>query len=643
MRETMPIPVSSARQDSVPPSPEATENWRDKPYLKLESELSRIRAVEDLIEEYGESGLLAEKMHQYYDGELEKSPHVGALLAEWDGLEGQIYVVHREIGELTRWIEKAEESSDTRAELELRLETSEEEITGLRQRVDAIKQDPDVVFLRRIQVGVDVLHYRAKELKACRENPAQYLVDEKSDLSGMPYEEVIFSDVNATYIVSPQTWDEYVKRSGRGIHYGGGIVSVAQRNPDSEQERMTVRHENKHALFATFFDFEQARIFGKQDARGMIDRVVGMIGKGLSENFIEGEFRRIQQLIWKSYLSGIKNEIMANYDGLAKGVFSSDFSTYVDIFSSLQWGSGGDARNDASVTKMLAGEDEQAREDYYRMHESVNKMLGEAREQLKEESHKFYIELADLFFFAEKEGLSEDLHSAMLLFDPLDYKKIKQYMTWKAGKEKYETYQGLRRVVRSPFFSQPEFSNKSKFTSLDDKLIDVVRRKQAFDKNPMVQMAILEVSGDAFSVENVDRISLTELAEMRLTDEEKQSFEKAIRDNILNRSDGIHPSLLEKDPVYVLQYLDKIEGMCRIVGISLDVELMRGTFWGEYVSNKAKLFIDRNNADALLSMVRSISVGEKKHLREVFWEIRDSLERHYFLKGTWGEVLKEIR
>ncbi len=636
------IPAPPAQQDSVPPSPEDTERWRDKPYLKLESELSKIRAVEDLIEEYGESGLLAEKVQQYYNEELAKSPHAGVLLEEWDRLDGQIYVVHREIGELTRWIEKAE-ASDARAELELKQEALEEEIAGLRQRVDVIKQDPDVVFLRRILVGVDLLHYRAKELKACRENPAQYLVDEKSDLSGMPYEEVIFSDVNATYIVSPQVWDEYVKRSGRGIHYGGGIVSVVQRNPDGEQERMTVHHENKHALFATFFDFEQARTFGKQDARGMIDRAVGMIGKGLSENFIEGEFHRIQQLIWKSYLSGIKNEIMANYDGLAKGVFSSDFSTYVDIFSSLQWGSGGNARNDASVTKMLAGEDEQAREDYYRMHESVNKMLGEAREQLKEESHKFYIELADLFFFAEKEGLSEDLHSAMLLFDPLDYKKIKQYMIWKGGKEKYETYQGLRRVVRSPFFSQPEFSNKSKFTKLEDKLIDVVRRKQAFDKNPMVQMAILEVSGDAFSVENMDRISLTELAEMRLTDEEKQSFEKAIRDNILNRSDGIHSSLLEKDPVYVLQYLDKIEGMCQIVGISLDVELMRGTIWGEYVSNKAKLFIERNNADALLSMIRSIGPGEKKHLREVFLEIRDSLERHYFLKGTWGEVLKEIR
>ncbi len=643
MSEKMPIPVHSARQDSVPPSPEATEKWRDKPYLKLESALSRIRAVEGLIEEYGESGLLAEKMHQYYAEELAKSPHVGALLAEWDRLEGQIYVVHREIGELTRWIEKAEESSDARAKLELRLETSEGEIAGLRQRVDVIKQDPDVVFLRRILVGVDLLHYRAKELKACRENPAQYLVDEKPALSGMPYEEVIFSDVSATYIVNEQVWDEYVKGPGRGVHYSGGIVSVVQRNTDGETEQMIVHHENKHSLFATFFEIEQARTFGKQDARGMVDGAVGMIGKGLSENFIEGEFRRIQEIIWKRYLSGIKNEIMANYDGLAKGVFSTDFSTYVDIFLSLQWGPGGDARKDASVTKMLEGEDEQAREDYYKMHEFVNRMLGEAREQLKEESHKFYIELTDLFFFAEKEGLSEDLHSAMLLFDPLDYKKIKQYMIWKVGKEKYETYQGLRRIAHSPFFSQPEFSNKSKFTKLEDKLIDVVRRKQAFDKNPMVQAAILEVSGDAFSVENMERISLTELAEMRLTDEEKQQFKKAVRDNILDRSDGIHPSLLERDSSYVLQYLDKIEGMCQIVGIPLDVEVMRGTIWGEYVSNKAKLFIDRNNADALLSMVRSIGAGEKKHLREVFLEIRDSLERHYFLKGTWGEVLREIR
>lgn len=57
----MPIPAPPAQQDSVPPSPEVTAKWRDKPFLKLESELSRIRAVEDLIEEYGESGLLAKK------------------------------------------------------------------------------------------------------------------------------------------------------------------------------------------------------------------------------------------------------------------------------------------------------------------------------------------------------------------------------------------------------------------------------------------------------------------------------------------------------------------------------------------------------------------------------------------------------
>lgn len=574
------------------------EEWRDKPYLKFESNIKRVQEVEKLIQKHGSDGTLATAVAKYYEEELAKNPllekqldALSSLQTELDGIEDELEIL---IGA------DSDKANQRHSEL-----TSHSEIIS--EKIELLRSDPDIMFSVNLFDGIVELHRRAMEIEKCKEDPVEYM---KKNGMGFPYEEIIYSDASVTFIISPEILDKHLNQSKfEGIHYSWSIISLVRKNPDLDQMKETVDHENKHALFESFFMY-QADVFTMEDVQKVFSRILRMSELGAPKEQTRVMLEAFKSKIWQKYLSGIKNELVANYEGLKNGVFSSDFVIYLEIFLWI---------------KEMESKSEGA----------VSNMFKEAHERLQEEAHKFYKQLSDILFLAGETDLSEDVHSAMLLLDPLDYGKIEQYLIWKTGKEKYSTYQAIRGIIRAPFFTETKYSSKT--GTPETILIDKINSSN----NPLVQASKLESPLDGLNKENVARFSLDELAKINLTEEEKSKFEKVVNEILAD----VHnvASIILEDPVYVSVYLDKLTKIFQMVGITISEEQTRKSVWSQYVYDKTDPFLKAKDIQSVIKLVQDIPVSEKKYFSDASIAFKEKLQEYDLLEDQeWQKVLQMI-
>jgi hypothetical protein len=505
------------------------------------------------------------------------------------------------------------------------------------EAIKDLEQDPDVLFFRRLKKSVTTIESRANDIERCKKDPDEFLIEMiGEDMRGLRYEEVIYSDTSVTYVIDDFASDFVIGPSVKGIQIPNTIITLVRRNSDVEKERMTIDHEQRHVLFDVFFGGEAPAIFNAQDVYAIKTRLIKKISEKDQKGLVESEIVALQGLIWRKYLSGIKDEIIANFHGLRQGLISSDFKIYTQILSVLL-----DKGEDDS-NRGTADMSEQNKETHLHSRQFLQSEFDKVGDRFKVECQKFYRDLSDLFFWAEKENLTEDLHSAMLLFDPLDYKKIKQYLVWKIGREKCVTYQAVRRFVRSPFFEDPKTLLSKDENGLENKVIDSINVQKQIDADEILQALILENPADAYSAENIDKISLTELTKIKLTENEKAAFAEGVRKHFFD-SDGIHPSLLDKDSPYISEYIDKLQSICLIFEITIDIGELRDTVWEFYVFDKTEEFLERDDEDGLVLFLRSIDIKERPYLSRAIRAVKEILETRSQYNESWEATLEEFR
>ena len=574
------------------------EAWRVKPYLKFENNFKRTQEVESIIEKHESDGMLIFAVEEYYKKQLAGNPLLGKQLAEIFSLQTELNAVEEELDDLIG--DESEQAEQRQGKLSSRSEI-------LSQKIDTLRSDPDIMFFLHVSDGIEDLKSRAIEIEKCKEDPIKYFKESGWEF---PCEEVIYSDVGATFVINQKVWDEHFGEGHlEGVHYSGSIINLVRKNSDAEQMEETMRHENKHAFFEVFFK-EQARVFGVGDASKIFSNIVRMSELGAPRDMIRVTLDDFKNKIWEKYLSGIKNELIANYEGLKGGSFSTDFVIYLEIFSWM-------------------------REMESRSKGAERNLFQEAREMLENKCQEFYRQLSDILFLAEKTNVSEDVHSAMLLLDPLEYGKIEQYLIWKVGTEKYATHQALRRIIRTPFFTITKSSSKA--ATPEEKLIDQIKS----DNNPLIRAARLESKLDGLNKKNIEHFSLDEFSKIALTDEERKLFEKTVKDIL----EDVHhvTSLLSENPAYISEYLDKLTQILQIAKVDVDTEHMKASTWTQYIYDKTDPFIEANNVGFVLELIQSIGADDRKYLSEGFLSLKENLESHGLLQNQkWQKVLQML-
>ena len=339
-----------------------------------------------------------------------------------------------EISPLIKRKEEIEKIFDERIEsesgdIDLLIEESER----LSREISKLNDDPNVRLIFTLRRGKDSLRRKAEEYERAKLDPGGVKLPRKKGLKEvLSGKKPLLSGLSVTYFLNDDEMDKLdYDRGMQGAHFPGSMVNLVRDSGNREENDEITRHEAIHAVYEAF-------LWQKADGEREIERDVDAY-----KDLAEGE--RVEYLLRmkleslperaRKFIYSAKGELIANFEELAKGNLHTELSEFRYAIAFL--------RSKKKELQSQVGEGNKLVSDY----------LGEYERQLTGSFRNFYQELGDLFFVAEREGMSGELKSAMILFDPAEYRKISRFFRDEIGKEKYDMHISLRRLTKEPFFA----------------------------------------------------------------------------------------------------------------------------------------------------------------------------------------------
>ncbi len=355
------------------------------------------------------------------------------------------------------------------------VQKSSEENDRTRDRIAEIDGDPDVRLFSVLSGAKPQLRYKARRYEDFKKDPGAVRMPERiSDLDIPAAEkETVFSSLSVSFLLDDGEMGALgYDRGVYGAHFEGDVFNVIRRSGDAEDEAESIRHENTHSVYEAFDDRPRADITKKKAAGDEFSRFLQAVDSG-SEVLRKIQFDMLIKRAKRAVLSS-KGELVANFDELRKGRLHTELAAFYEVKSYLN----AVRRAFESSSNKRSGESKKTVLEY------MDRYLAE----LQKEFDFFYSLLGDLFFVAEHEGKTEELKSAMILFDTGEYRKIARYLRHEIGDEKYEFYESLRRLVNNKFFSNIPGQKMDEIIEGEAQNIfdarDIVRATELIKANP---------------------------------------------------------------------------------------------------------------------------------------------------------------
>jgi hypothetical protein len=307
-----------------------------------------------------------------------------------------------------------------------------EESERLSREISKLNDDPDVRLVFTLRRGKESLRRKAEEYEKAKLDPDGLKLPRKKGLKKiLAGKKPLLSGLSVTYFLNDEEMNKLdYDRGMQGAHFPGNLDLVRDSGNREENEEV-MRHEATHAVYESFL-WQKAD--GEREIERDVDAYKNLIGEAGAEHLLRIMLESLPERA-REFIYSAKGELVANFEELVKGNLHTELSEFRYATAFL--------RSKEKELQSQAGEESKL----------VSEYLDEYERQLTGSFRNFYQELGDLFFVAEREGRLGELKSAMILFDPAEYRKIGRFFRDEIGKEKYNLHISFRRLIREPFFS----------------------------------------------------------------------------------------------------------------------------------------------------------------------------------------------
>lgn len=410
-----------AVEKSVNERPESIEK-KENLHASLKERIGDITEIREVLE----------------SGELDGRELAEAAAARIDRVLGKYSPAAQEkinaIGPLIKRKEEIEKIFDERIESGSGdVSSLIEESERLSQEISKLNDDPNVRLVFTLRRGKESLLHKAEEYEAAKRNPAGYPLPKKKGLrEAVAGCEPIFSGLSVSYIMAGEKMNGLGYDCGtQGMHFPKSPVNLVRNLGDDGKNKEVLDHEAVHAIYEAFL-WQKAD--GEREIEKDADLYKRLAGKEGSEYLLRSKLESLPERA-REFVYSAKGELIANFEELVKGNLHTELSEFRYAIAFLR-SRGKSLKPTEDGKSGLVGE-----------------YLREYERRLTDSFRDFYKELGDLFFIAEREGRLGELKSAMILFDPGEYRKIGRFFKDEIGREKYDLYLSLRRLTREPFFN----------------------------------------------------------------------------------------------------------------------------------------------------------------------------------------------
>ena len=408
-------------EKSVKERPELIEK-KENLHASLKERIDDITEIKEVLE----------------SGELDGRELAEAAAARIDRVLGKYSPAAQEkinaIGPLIKRKEEIEKIFDERiksgsGDVALLIEESER----LSREINKLNDDPNVRLVFTLRRGKDGLKRKAEEYEEAKLDLGGLKLPRKKELKEiLAGKTPLLSGLSITYFLNDEEMDKLgYDRGIQGLHFPKSPVCLVRDLGDSGKNKEVLDHESVHTIYEAF-------LWQKADGERKIEKDVDfyrrLTGKEGSEYLLRSKFESLPKRT-REFVYSAKGELIANFEELVRGNLHTELSEFRYAIAFL--------RSKKKELQSQAGEESKL----------VSEYLDEYERQLTGSFRNFYQELGDLFFVAEKEGKLGELKSAMILFDPAEYRKIGRFFRDEIGKEKYNLHISFRRLTREPFFA----------------------------------------------------------------------------------------------------------------------------------------------------------------------------------------------